>query len=215
MEFPIFASSIRAMRDLLNNFNYMSEHFGQENTKVESQEKQPLHVFVEVGTHQLPVTFIGNKRFDDENDMYIGIDVEKSKVVEARQMHEFGSKEQRATFVQASAEQLPLKNESAEEMFFGNVFGDPSIYMAEKEKFLNEAERVLKQDGQLIIKETNTPLDIKKMRELLVGRPFREECVLTPEDKNWEEELQTYQRISFGGRSEYLMYLKKIAEATQ
>ncbi len=173
--------------------------------KVESQEKQPLHVFVEVGTNQLPVTFMGEKRFGGENDMYIGIDVKKKDVVMAKQVHEFGPKGQHATFVQASAEQLPLKDESAEEMFFGNVFGDPSIDTGAMSTFLSEAERVLKQGGQLIIKETNTPIDIEELRNLLSWHHFREERVITTEDKNWKEELRPYEKIPFGAPDAYLM----------
>ena len=176
---------------------------------------QPMRVFVEVGTNELPITFIGKRQFESENDMYIGIDVKKSEVISARQMHEFGPKGQHAIFMQASAEQLPLKNESVGEIFFGNVFGDPSILIPEKGTFLSEAERVLKQDGQLVIKETNTPLNIKKLRELLAGRSFHEDRMLTPEDKSWKEEIQKYESIAFGARDSYLMYLKKIAEATQ
>lgn len=210
MAFPTFVFSIRVTRDSPNNSNIMSEHFGPENTKVENEEKQPMKVFVEVGTNMLPVSFMGTKKFDAQ-EKYVGFDIKKNEIVSARDMHALARGGENADFIQGSGERLPMKDGSADELLFGNVFGDPSL-PASKARLLDEAERVLKVGGKLVIKETNTPFDLEPMRELLRGRALREERTFTMKDKEWANELQQYERTGFAAPNSFLMFLKKLAE---
>lgn len=168
-------------------------------------------VFVEVGTNVLPVSFMGTKKFD-AHEKYVGFDIRKGEIAGARQAHTVAHGGENADFIQGSGERLPMKDESADELLFGNVFGDPSL-PASKARLLDEAERVLKIGGKLVIKETNTPFDLEHMRALLANRALHEERTLTMEDKEWAKELQAYERAGFAAHNSFLMFLKKIAEA--
>ncbi len=186
----------------------MSEHFEGGYNAIEKKEEPATKVFVEVGTNQLPVTFMAKREFKD-NEMYVGIDTDAEMVRFARHATREG---QNATFIEARGEQLPLKNESVDEIFFGNVFGAPRIPEHKKAKFLDEAERVLKTGGSLVIKETNTPPDFAKLMKLFAGRNLHEERKLTPKDKEWIEELHKYENLGLiTDDSSYLVFLKKIA----
>ena len=187
----------------------MSEHFEGGYNAIEKKKEEPVtKVFVEVGTNQLPVTFMAKREFKD-NEMYVGIDTDAEMVRFAR--HATG-KGQNTTFIEARGEQLPLKNESIDEILFGNVFGAPRISEQKKVQFLDEAERVLKTDGLLVIKETNTPPDFAKLSKLFAGRNVREERKLTPKDKEWIEELRKYENLGLiTDDSSFLVFLKKIA----
>ena len=186
----------------------MSEHFEGGYNAIERKEEPATKVFVEVGTNQLPVTFMAKREFKD-NELYVGIDTDAEMVRFAR--HATGEG-QNATFIEARGEELPLKNESVGEIFFGNVFGAPRIPDHKKVKFLDEAERVLKPDGLLVIKETNTPPAFAKLAKLFEGRSLHEERKVTPKDKEWLEELRKYEDLGMmTDSSSFLVFLKKIA----
>lgn len=170
---------------------------------VVEKEKSPRRVFVEVGTSEVPVPRLGTKKFSD-GDIYIGVDVKKSSV---RRAKEVIRENKNIYFLQADAEQLPVGDSSTDELYFGNVFGDPSISVDEKRKFLKEAERVLKDGGRLVIKETNTPLAVDDLRELLEGRNLEQEKFLTPKDKNWNEEVKLYHKEAVDTEPWWQMYL--------
>ena len=175
--------------------------------KKEKKEASPRRVFVEVGTHQMPVPLLGSRKFE-ENDVYIGIDIKKHRVKEARRRVERLRPENRkARFISADAEHLPLKDSSVDELYFGNVLGVPSISEEDRIKFLDEAERVLRKEGRLIIKETNTPLAVDDLRELLEGRSLEQEKFLTPKDKDWNEEVELYHRGAAKTEPWWRMYL--------
>ncbi|OHA04480.1 MAG: hypothetical protein A2934_00795 [Candidatus Sungbacteria bacterium RIFCSPLOWO2_01_FULL_47_10] len=95
-------------------------------------ERTPKRVFIEIGTRDFPVSWAGDKKFG-ENDIYIGLDLGVSRPWEARDNTESVDKLQdNMHFLRADASRLPVGGETTDEIFFGNVFGDPSIPFEKK-----------------------------------------------------------------------------------
>jgi len=176
-----------------------------------AEEPKPKRVFVEVGTNSLPVTYIGSREFA-EDEVYVGIDKNLENVRRAKEITELERTQQNFHFVQADAAQLPLKNESAGEVFLGNVLGDPSISPIAKERFLEEAKRVLQRAGALVVKETNTPADRSFVEGLLTRHGFAVERVIDKESGEWRQNVDPYQKAFYdstlGAEDSYLMYAK-------
>ncbi|MEK7464315.1 MAG: methyltransferase domain-containing protein [Patescibacteria group bacterium] len=181
-----------------------------EDETVEKETKR--RVFVEIGTHVLPVTWQGAKKFNKDN-IYIGIDISGERVRRAKEKslmiaEGVGSDKDSLNFINASADKLPLADSSADEVFLGNVLGDPGIKPIDKKKaFLKEAERILKEGGRLIIKENNTPLDYEGLRKVLEGTMFSPEKFLTPKDAEWDKEIAKYERIAVGTEEHWPIFL--------
>lgn len=174
-------------------------------SREENDKKE--RVFVEMGTGRIPVPFLGSKQFKD-NERYIGVELDKESLKEARERVErVAVDEERIDFVEANGERLPLRSSSVDEFFLGNVLGDPRVAGGSKEKFIEEAERVLKKGGRLIIKENNTPLEISELRKLLKDRKLELEKFLTPKDKNWSEEIQKYHKVASGADPWWPIYV--------
>lgn len=166
-------------------------------TKAFEENLKPHRVFVEVGTNEIPVTAMGERKFGPE-DTYIGIDLTMAE--DAKRTTEALSKQpSNYLFITAIGERLPLKEGVADELYFGNVFGDPSIPDGTKDKFLQEARRALKKDGLLIVKETNTPLDQEEMKSFLRKNMFEVEKIVTPRDADWAEATAPYDMVSTRG----------------
>ena len=93
----------------------------------ESLEKHPRKVFIEIGTNSSPATFMGNKDFKENT--YIGIDINYDNSLRAKEATEITTEEndENLHFINADAEKLPIADSSVDELYFGNVFGDPSI----------------------------------------------------------------------------------------
>ena len=98
-------------------------------------------------------------------------------------------------FVHGDARKLPLKTESADEIFMGNVLGDPSISGSDKEAMLKEARRGIKSGGRLIIRETYTPLRLKNVEELCRKAGFMVEKVITGKNNEEMTELKRFNRF--------------------
>lgn len=124
------------------------------------EERKPKRVFVEIGTGTLPLPRSGKREFG-EDEIYVGIDIDWHNLAEGKGKTEQSHHDtkEKYFFVNADAKELPLRGESADEIFFRNVFGDPSITKSDKLHFLKEARRILVSGGTLVVKETSTPLD--------------------------------------------------------
>ena len=129
------------------------------------QEPKPMRVFIDIGSGQNPVAATGLRKFY-EDEIYIGIDrnineIKTGKIVFEKDWHlkdvRPDSDKARAYFIQADATCLPLKDASASEIIFGNVFSSNNIKQDIKYKLIEEAKRVLADDGTIIIEDTNTP----------------------------------------------------------
>ena len=79
--------------------------------------------------------------------MYIGIDQVSEQRNDARE---------HVHYVKGRGEQLPVRDESMNEVVLRNVFGDPTIDAKVKEDMISEIIRVLKSEGILKIIEAIT-----------------------------------------------------------
>ena len=180
------------------------------------EEKQTYkRVFVEVGTHMGPVPYMGNRKFSD-NELYIGIEKDEKRIGVAKKSATRKHKNDNVEnlyFLQADANHLPLKNNVAEELFLGNVLGDPGISQEDKENFLEEAKRVVRKEGVIIIKETNTPLDRTILSKLIDRHGFSIVKEIKRESLDWGDAVDYYQRrLSIpvmDSIESYIVYFKK------
>lgn len=168
----------------------------------EIKEQTPKKVFVEIGTYSSAVTWIGNRGFGPD-ELYIGVDINKENASSSRSatnvyMKDRGQDTSNMLFVNADARRMPVKDGSADEVFIGNVLGDPLIRDVDKERFISEAERMMSENGRLIIKENNTPADIAKVRKFLEKNNLKEEKIITNQSPEWNEAIRQYQRAGPG-----------------
>ena len=192
----------------------------------ESDERVPKRVFVEVGTNIIPVPFIGGKSF--EHDTYIGVDVKEENARKARENsdHRFASETKNIFFLNADAKKLPLADDSVDELYMGNLIGDPGVTQKEKEIFFKEASRVLKNEGRLVVKETNTPYPVvpdpseqvfinQSLEELIKKSDFVVEKFVNSADPEWPSVAAPYDRVTtkaplrFHKDWHYIVFLRK------
>src|SRR3990167_631471 len=127
------------------------------------ETEKPKKVFLEVGLSpnwkQGPLVFDEGSLATD-HDMYVGLDYRAESVNEASSLaKEKGTKN--ALFVQADAQNTPFDSETIDTIYFGNVFG--GVYDGDnapegtRDRFIQEARRILKPTGRVIIFENLTP----------------------------------------------------------
>lgn len=183
-------------------------------------ERQPKRVFVEVGTDVNPIPSIGEKQFGD-NDIYIGLDISREKAIRASKMPleseiqegvRHPERRKNIFFMAADAKQLPLEDESVDEFYFGNIFSDPKIIPFELgigsqeagrriDGFLQEAKRVLKSTGKIIIKENSVPKDIRFVHGALSRNGFRLSKFTDRGGRNWSQETAPYDKNSLNAQN--------------
>jgi len=125
----------------------------------EDKEKKPGKIYVEIGSGGNPAFFVSKKALNP-GDKYFVVDFnpDDHKISNVFGKMHFGEAYE-AVFANGKA--LPFENDSADEIIFSNVFGDPKTFG--RDKLLMEAARVLKPDGgQIIITEHITPADFVK-----------------------------------------------------
>ncbi len=184
---------------------------------IEKREQAKRRVFVEVGTNAIPLPFLGEKEFG-ENDAYIGLDINKEEVKSAKQSAEMleayneRPKINKKLFVAADMGHLPLPDNAVDQLFLGNVLGDPSILKEDHNKLFEEIKRVLTKDGELIIKENNTPLPKDDLSDFLFRHNFKISRFITPRDAEWVKEMKQYHKYDAQHPhwSAYIVYAKKI-----
>lgn len=103
---------------------------------------------------------------------YIGLDIKKGRTTPAADYLEQKNLPTKFDFITGEGDKLPFRNKVFDEVFFNNVFGDAKLLFhkygnesaffkqetkLKKKAFINEAFRVLKKAGKLIIFETYTP----------------------------------------------------------
>lgn len=183
-----------------------SEHVKSEHAPENAHEQEqsneamkPKRVFLEVGTYQTPVTVFGDKKFG-KDDLYIGLDIDEHEVRSAKRNSEWRDEDdgrqtgEHKLFMNADMRRMPIADKSVEELFLGNVLGDPSISDKQKERLLSEAARILKDKRTLVIKETNTPASRDKVKQLLADYGFSVERMINPEDNEWKKEIALYNK---------------------
>ena len=158
-------------------------------------------IFLEVGIdpqYEGPLIFNENFKLSEE-EQYIGIDVEMDAIKRAQQINDERKSSENIFFVNADGKSIPLGDKSVDTIYFGNIFGSG---ISEKERFLLESKRVLKQDGRIIIFDNITPryarMEMGKGKKkensldaMLLETGFEITRELHSGDKDWDETLQT------------------------
>ncbi|MBI3627464.1 MAG: class I SAM-dependent methyltransferase [Candidatus Sungbacteria bacterium] len=169
---------------------------GRKESADHSEEGRPRRVFIDLGTNSLPVTAMGSREFS-EDETYIGVD--KSRKY-ARQNQELAKDDfpenENIHFLQADAKKLPVRNESVDEVFLGNLLGSSNISEEEKNKFLQEAKRILKTGGKVIVKETNTPALPQDFVDMARRNGFILEKAVSANSPEWPEAVRPYEAVA-------------------
>lgn len=182
--------------------------------KLENKEISKKKIFLEIGSNVTSVPAQGERIFS-QDELYIGIEP-SPKVFEAKKFSEIvGGKKENINFIQAVGEHLPIKDNSVDELYVGNVFCDPDI-TCHPSWLVPEFFRVLITNGKLIIVGTNTPseFDSKEVNELITENGFLIDKVIHPTDEAWEREIKQFDRFStvkdhHQDKSAYIIYAIK------
>ncbi len=173
-------------------------------------------VFIEFGTGKLPVPFIGTREFR-KDELYIGIERNAYDLQVAQENAEKEARERGIThinriFINADAERLPLKDGSAEEIFLGNLTGAYSHH-DEREKFIKEAQRIVKKDGLIIVKETFTPAPLAELRDSAARYGLVIEKVVAMDSPEWDEVHHRYawDERKWVSPSSYIVFMRKVS----
>lgn len=168
-------------------------------------------VFVDVGINELPLSFSLKGKVSPE-EFYIGIDIVREYVKRGKKHHELVSDDainKNSLFLQADATHLPLPNKIADTLYFGNVFGAPRILPKEKEEFILEITRVLKDDGVCIISETNTPPNSEQAETFFKESGFNIVKKLLGKDPKEVKEIEKYGWILGQSNDAFVFFLQK------
>lgn len=106
----------------------------------------------------------------------------------------------------------PLPDRSAEEVFIGNVFGDHYVkHSADRSAaLLNEAARIVADDGVVIIRETITPVNTQlHLEELFHEAHMTVLDRITPEDTQWSALQERFSYEPSYSNGSYYLFLKK------
>ncbi len=197
--------------DNLNNF--------LKKIKEKEKSEKPYSIFVEIGPGSLAIPT--NKLFK-EHEIYIGIDTDYQALKISKDLSDFFAKrkkeigkinEKNIFFLRGSAEKLPFEDNFVDEIFIGNVIGYSRISLKVKDKILKEIERVLKENGLLIIKETLTPFNFDELINYFKEKDinFELEKVVNYRNENFKKELLKYEPEKFmiSGINGYIAYFRK------
>jgi hypothetical protein len=106
----------------------------------------------------------------------------------------------------------PLSDNSIDEVFIGNVFGDHYVkHSAERSTaLLNEAARIVTGDGVVIIRETITPVDTRRhLEELFHDAHMTVLHRITPEDTQWDALQERFSYEPSYNDGSYYLFLRK------
>src|SRR3989339_754278 len=114
-----------------------------------------------------PLTVKLEKSVDFKNTHYVGIDIDEANLKEGRDWlrgrgEENFRRPSKIDFIVCDSRNLPFKKRSFDIVVFRNFLGNPKIF----DNPTDEAYRVLKDGGKLVIMETYTPKNAKELLEI-------------------------------------------------
>jgi ubiquinone/menaquinone biosynthesis C-methylase UbiE len=132
----------------------------------EAGSEKQKKIIVEVGTDGKPFFLIGHRQLQPD-ELYVSIDKDIARARTTDRMAD-RLKVENTTAVNADARKLPFADNTVDEMVFTNVFGDSGVstplYF---HSMLQEAVRVLKKNGTILITETYTPSSVPDRMRVL------------------------------------------------
>ena len=187
----------------------------------ESENIKPTRLFLEIGasgTQNVPM--VGELQFGPQH-LYLGIDHDSAEIQKAIDLNE----NRYASFEEGDGHALPLPDNSFDEVMLGNVLGskvgnlnnngDKLKIIQERILLIREAARVLEIGGQLVIKETLTPLPPEVLEEIFEGvSELKLTKAVVPNDEEWASEIKTYdnQAPLFGHQGLVFVIFEKLAK---
>lgn len=187
---------------------------------IETRNRQPKRVFVEVGCGKIPAPALGTKEISDDQ-IYIGIDLDKNNV----DMAPYSLLDQKIEkgnihFIQADGQKLPIPNNSIDEIYFGDVLSSGfSVTDDVRKRLIQEAHRVLRKNGDIIIKEIiggETVLPISTLSLILSQNGFKVEKIVKASDARWKDEISPYESPDGCAfeipKDGYLLFAQKVDE---
>jgi ubiquinone/menaquinone biosynthesis C-methylase UbiE len=137
------------------------------------ERKKKEKIWVDIGAGRNPLGMLRKKLEELKGKVYIGIDINPEELsINRNWLKVFKVKSEKILHIVARAEQLPLKDNSCDQVFLANFLGDPKISPTIKEKALREILRILKTGGLLNIIERWTPPLKKEVIEMIQNLGF-------------------------------------------
>ena len=142
-----------------------------EKEQVENQVeiKESDFNILDIGCRDMPfpLTVKLGKSIDFRKTHYVGIDIDEAKLKEGRNWLQGRGEENlrrpsKIDFIVCDSRNLPFKRRSFDTVVFRNFLGDSKIF----DNPIDEAYRVLKDGGKLVIMETYTPKNAKELLEI-------------------------------------------------
>lgn len=144
----------------MSNESPNQENFSLESELLKEQSPKKKEIFVEIGPGDLPSI---NGNYDFKDTTYIGVEngnnsfFEGSKGAVSLISKMPDDKKEGKYIIEANGDKLPLEDSSVDRVFFRNVLGDPQTWG--RVQLMQEAARVLKIGGILVIFEDYTPFE--------------------------------------------------------
>ncbi|MBI2653075.1 methyltransferase domain-containing protein [Candidatus Woesearchaeota archaeon] len=153
------------------------------------------NVFVEIGSGDGLTTVLGTKRFYDD-DIYVGIEINERLVKGAQQLNRRKVADgENIYFVVGDVSNLQLPEGFAKEVYLGNLVGYGMTPRASIDKIIEEAKRIAGNDGLIVFRETNTPLNIDEFKKLLDAHGISIQEITYPHSPQWKEKIRPYDRL--------------------
>lgn len=188
----------------------------------EKEKEKYYRIFVEIGPGSLAIPVNKKGRFFEDNEIYIGIDKDMQGLIDSKLLSHYLKKKleklgkyknKNIFFLNGLAEKLPFENNFVDEIFLGNIVGCPKISLKALERILKETERVLKENGILIIKENISPFEFDELNKLFrkLNLNFQLKEIYTLRDKSFNKEFLKYEDIKLAmiALDSYIAYFLK------
>ena len=100
-------------------------------------------------------------------------------------------------FVEADGRNLPIADGSVDEVYIGNLFGEPARNQNAKLEIFLELKMIISENGQVVVVETltpkATPFSLDELPALLDQNGFEIVDLVTQDDEEkWKKEIAQY-----------------------
>lgn len=197
------------------------------------------HVTVEFGTGDMPLFESQSQRSFNADNLYVGVNLDskqhKHLAEKVEDIDGFAVLSEKNE--SGSINRLPIPDESVDMVFMANVFGEPDsehimgqfkhadgLYkgnsdIKSKTETLNEANRLLKKDGRIVVLENNTPYragftgNYNSIVKLLENSGFHVVDAINQKDNSWKELAAQFAKpVEWWSDDSYLVVAQKFEQ---